>query len=115
MNGNTTLAENLCDFSGFQQSFRAFQSLKNSKHGLKLPGLTQFSPEQLFFIQYAQVWCEISSEEGDRKSIIDDHSPGRFRTMGIVTNSPQFGPLFSCKPGSPMNPVDKCHLWAPQS
>lgn len=76
-----------------------------------LPGLERWTQEQLFFIQFAQVWCEISSQEGDEKSLLDAHSPGRFRANGALENAPQFARAFGCKPGTPMNPPDKCKLW----
>ena len=113
LNGNATLDENLCDFAGFQQSYAAFHSLGSSQvnYDQRLPGLQQFTVDQLFFVQYAQMWCEVSSEDGHRKSVHDSHSPGRYRTIGIAVNSPQFGNVFDCPRGSPMNPIDKCKLW----
>ncbi|KAI1280597.1 Membrane metallo-endopeptidase-like 1 [Halotydeus destructor] len=115
LNGNSTLDENLCDFSGFQQSFAAYKKLAESRSSYqqRLAGLTHFTTDQLFFIQYAQVWCEVSNEEGHRKSARDSHAPGRFRTIGVVVNSPQFGPAFNCPVDSPMNPSKKCKLWSP--
>lgn len=47
--------ENICDFSGFQQAYYAFQLNKSDEDDVLLPGLTNLSPEQIFFLQYAQV------------------------------------------------------------
>lgn len=108
-----TLEENICDFAGLQQAYLAFKSdeLRTKEHIL-LPGLTNFTTDQLFFVQYAQVWCEISSREGYQKSLVDSHAPGRFRANGVVSNSPQYARAFNCKPGRLMNPIEKCNLWS---
>lgn len=111
VNGNLTLEENICDFAGFQQAYRAFIN-SGYKSNVRLPGMTSFTSDQLFFIQYAQVWCEIANDDGHKKSITDTHSPGRFRANGVLVNSKQFGDAFNCEPNSPMNPVDKCRLWS---
>lgn len=115
LDGNLTMDENVCDFVGFQKALQAFQSLHQPD--VRLPGLREFSPDQIFFIQYAQVWCEVTdpSQQTDNKPHTDAHSPGRFRTNGVIVNSPQFGQLFACQSGSPMNPANKCHLWSPSS
>lgn len=70
-------SENICDFSGFQQAYLAYQHNKDEDDDVLLPGLTELSPEKLFFVQYAQVWCEISGKEGYRKALLDSHAPGR--------------------------------------
>lgn len=70
-------SENICDFSGFQQAYLAYQTNKEDDDDVLLPGLTDLSPEKLFFVQYAQVWCEISNKEGYRKALLDSHAPGR--------------------------------------
>lgn len=111
LDGNITLDENVCDFAGFQQAFHAYTSTKPD-YDVRLPGLGDFTTEQLFFIQYAQVWCEVTSLESDERAAHDSHSPGRFRTLGVATNSPQFGRIFDCKVNSPMNPEKKCSLWS---
>lgn len=77
-----------------------------------LPGLGAFTADQLFFVQYAQVWCEISNREGYHKSLLDSHAPGRFRANGVVSNSPQYAKAFGCQIGQPMNPAEKCDLWS---
>lgn len=111
LDGNITLDENVCDFAGFQQALHAFTSTKPD-YDVRLPGLTEFTTEQLFFIQYAQLWCEVTSLESDQRAPHDNHSPGRFRTLGVTTNSPQFGPTFGCQVHSAMNPERKCGLWS---
>ncbi len=56
MNGILTQGENIADNGGLHESFRAYQnSVEQLGPEPRLPGLTQFSPEQLFFVGYAQV------------------------------------------------------------
>ena len=77
-----------------------------------LPGLTQFTPEQMFFISYAQVWCEIQTPESLLGQVLGDvHSPGEFRVIGPAGNSEDFQREFSCPADAPMNRADKCKLW----
>merc|ERR1712210_373940 len=78
-----------------------------------LPGLTQFTPEQMFFISNAQVWCEISTPEALLGQVLGDpHSPGRFRVIGPVGNSEDFQTAYGCPADSAMNRGDdKCLLW----
>ncbi|MHB2009855.1 MAG: M13-type metalloendopeptidase, partial [Acidobacteriaceae bacterium] len=71
-----------------------------------------FTPEQQFFIGYAQNWCT-----NDRPAFVrllvqsDGHSPNRLRANGVVRNMPEFAHAFSCKQGQPMAPVDRCRVW----
>ena len=111
LDGNATLDENVCDFAGFQQAYYAYHSSRHNAD-VRLPGLLHLTPDQLFFLQYAQVWCEVTSLESDERAAHDSHAPGRFRTLGVATNSPQFAPAFGCAVGTPMNPADKCSLWS---
>lgn len=81
MNGNTTLEENICDFASFQTVYTIFESLEAAEK-VRPPGLEQFSLEQIFFLHYSQLWCEVAAKEGHLKSLQDNHSPGRFRANG---------------------------------
>ncbi|CAG2168038.1 unnamed protein product [Oppiella nova] len=110
LNGNHTLEENICDFAGLQQSYTAYKLNKDNTF-VQLPGLTNYTSDQLFFIQYAQIWCEVVSLEGHRRSLLDDHSPGRYRANGVLVNSEQFSKAFLCPKDSVMNPSAKCGLW----
>jgi endothelin-converting enzyme/putative endopeptidase len=39
------------------------------------------------------------------------HSPGRYRTNGVVSNMPEFAKAFSCKPDAPMVRANACRVW----
>ena len=70
------------------------------------------SPEQRFFVGYAQWACESVRPETQRVlALTDAHSPGRYRVNGVVANIPEFAAAFACKPGAPMAPVNRCRVW----
>ena len=72
-------------------------------------GLT---PEQRFFVGYAQWACENNRPENQRLTAkTDPHSPGRYRVNGLVVNMPQFEEAFVCKAGQPMVRKDRCRIW----
>uniref|UniRef100_A0A0M3J3J7 Peptidase_M13 domain-containing protein n=1 Tax=Anisakis simplex TaxID=6269 RepID=A0A0M3J3J7_ANISI len=78
----------------------------------RLPGLEQYTNDQIFFLSYAQTWCGISKPEATiRQVLTDPHAPVQFRVDGVVVNQPEFAEAFHCKLGSPMNPVKKCVVW----
>lgn len=111
LNGKLTAGENIADNGGLKQSWSAFQlwQERNGGPGPTVPGL---SAEQLFFVAHGQVWCSLSSEESDRLRVTTDpHALPRYRVVGPIQNHPAFGEVFGCKPGTPMNPVDKCVVW----
>jgi predicted metalloendopeptidase len=75
----------------------------------KLNGLT---PQQQFFLGFAQVWCENSTDANARvRAMTDPHSPGQFRTNGVVQNMKEFEQAFGCKEGDPMVSEKACRVW----
>jgi len=81
VNGQNTQGENIADNGGVRESFRAYKlSVDAQGPESKLPGLLDYTPEQMFFISYAQVWCERITDQGLLNQILTDpHSPGKFR------------------------------------
>lgn len=78
----------------------------------KLPGLQEYSIEQLFMISVANACCEnLTKEELLAQLEYDTHSPFEFRVKGMMMNSPEFSKMFGCKKGDPMNPDKKCEVW----
>lgn len=68
--------------------------------------------DQLFFLKFAQSWCQIMTDEG----MIDAlktwrHSLGKFRVIGTLSNFAEFSKAYKCQPGTPMNPREKCSVW----
>ncbi|KAJ7306527.1 hypothetical protein JRQ81_009887 [Phrynocephalus forsythii] len=112
VNGRHTLGENIADNGGLKAAYRAYQNWvrKNgAEETLPTLGLTN---DQLFFVGFAQVWCSVRTPESSHEGLVtDSHSPSRFRVIGSLSNSKAFSEHFQCRPGSPMNPRQKCEVW----
>ncbi|KAM3959234.1 LOW QUALITY PROTEIN: neprilysin-4-like [Aphomia sociella] len=113
LDGVNTQGENIADNGGVKQAFRAYLHWlqKHDAADETLPGLNH-THTQLFFLNFAQVWCGAMRPEAMRNKLKTAvHSPGRFRVIGTLSNSHDFAREFRCPPGSPMNPTDKCTVW----
>ncbi|KAJ9587776.1 hypothetical protein L9F63_018802 [Diploptera punctata] len=112
LNGRTYLGENIADNGGVRQSYMAYQKHK-SRQGPepKLPGLEQYTHEQLFFISFAHMYCSNYSEDLAKVMLSRDHSPDRYRVIGSLSNMEEFSQVWRCSKQSSMNPEKKCVLW----
>ncbi|MBX9690278.1 MAG: M13 family metallopeptidase [Candidatus Obscuribacterales bacterium] len=102
VNGKLTLGENIADLGGVSIAYDALErALKKDPSKRKnIDGLT---PEQRFFISFAQIWRNnIREAEAKRRITVDPHSPGQFRSIGPLMNYQEFYDAFNIKPGSPM-------------
>ncbi|MBF9236637.1 M13 family metallopeptidase [Hymenobacter sp. BT683] len=100
VNGKLTMGENLADLGGLTIAYAAFKKTPQAKAGKTIDG---FTPEQRFFLGYAQIWRNNSRPEALRQQVqTDPHSPGEFRTNGPLMNMPEFFEAFGCKDGSKM-------------
>jgi endothelin-converting enzyme/putative endopeptidase len=110
VNGKLTLGENVADNGGLRIAYMALMEALEGKPREKIEGYT---PEQRFFLGFAQVWCQnITPEAARLRAQTDPHSPGEFRTNGTVSNMPEFWKAFSCKPGQPMVRAENaCRVW----
>lgn len=109
INGKLTLGENAADNGGIRL---AYMALMDRLAGKVLPKKDGFTPQQQFFLGYAQIWCENSTEQNSRyQAITNPHSPGEFRVNGVVRNLEEFRDAFQCKPGDPMVSTDPCRVW----
>jgi endothelin-converting enzyme/putative endopeptidase len=107
LNGKLTLGENTADNGGVRVALRA---LHESSPEAK--GIDGFTPDQRFFLGFAQVWCENRTSESARLlAQVDPHSPGRYRVNGTVSNMPEFQKAFGCKEGQAMVRENMCHVW----
>ncbi|XP_069649040.1 neprilysin isoform X3 [Haliaeetus albicilla] len=112
LSGINTLGENIADNGGVRQAYKAYENFVK-KHGKEklLPGL-EMNHKQLFFLNFAQVWCGTYRPEYAVNSIKTDvHSPGKFRVIGSLQNSPEFSEAFSCTKTDYMDPAKKCRVW----
>ncbi len=100
VNGKLTLGENIADFGGLKIAYAAFERAMAGKSRARVDG---FTPEQRFFIAYANAWrTKIRPEAMILQSRTDPHSPGQWRVIGAISNLPEFAQAFGCKPGDPM-------------
>jgi putative endopeptidase len=111
VNGKLTLGENVADLGGEILAYMAWKDATKDKNLQPGDGLT---PEQRFFIGFAQWDCANERPEDMRmRAITDPHSPARYRINGVVVNMPDFAAAFSCKPGQPMvkPAANVCRVW----
>lgn len=109
LNGKLTLGENAADNGGIRL---AYMALMDSLANHVLPKKDGFTPRQQFFLGYAQIWCENTTEQSSRlQANTNPHSPGQFRVNGVVQNVPEFGQAFGCKLGDPMVAANPCRVW----
>jgi putative endopeptidase len=109
LNGHLTLGENTADNGGARVAYRALQK---SLEGKPRPLIDGFTPEQRFFLGFANVWCQNQTEQAARQlAQTDSHSPGRFRVIGTISNMEEFRDAFSCKAGQPMVRENACRAW----
>ncbi|XP_063703572.1 neprilysin-4 [Culicoides brevitarsis] len=117
VDGENTQGENIADNGGIKQAYKAYKKWLEAQTDPEvlehetLPGLNATST-QLFFLNFAQVWCGAMRPEASRNKLKTAvHSPGKFRVIGTLSNSPDFAKEYNCPVGSPMNPEKKCKVW----
>jgi endothelin-converting enzyme/putative endopeptidase len=118
VNGKLTLGENVADNGGLRLAFMAFMA-RAAESGKTPPSTPEekaasakYTPQQQFFLGYAQNWCTNERPEFMRMvAQVDPHSPDAIRVRGVVVNAPEFAHAFGCKPGQPMAPVKSCRVW----
>jgi len=111
VNGQLTLGENIADLAGLTISYDAYQ---HSLIGKSRKSIDGFTPEQRFFIGFAQVWRNNARPEYSRQQVMTDpHSPGKFRVYGPLSNMPQFYEAFGVKAGDKMyrEEKDRAKIW----
>jgi len=111
INSKLTLGEDVADLGGELLAYMAWQDATKGQTLQPRDGLT---PEQRFFVGFAQWACENDRAEELRvRATTDPHSPGKYRINGVVVNMPEFAKAFSCKTGQPMTkPPEKiCKVW----
>ena len=100
VNGKLTLGENLADLGGLSIAYGALQKALAGKPRLRIDG---FTPEQRFFLSYAQLWRQNVRPEALKLRInTDPHSPGVFRCDGPLSNMTEFAQAFGLKDGDRM-------------
>ncbi len=107
--GKLTLGENTADNGGLRISHMALLDVLAATPEGTVEG---FTPDQRFFLGYAQIWCANQTPETLRlQALTNEHSAPQYRVNGVVSNSPDFAKTFGCKEGSPMIRKPVCRVW----
>ncbi|XP_043656200.1 neprilysin-4-like [Drosophila teissieri] len=119
---STAQSENIADNGGTRLAYAAYRKwfesqITNSSSVSQvlaketLPNL-RYSANQLFFISFAQVWCNDAHPSVKALQVsTDQHMPGKFRVIGSLSNFEEFSKEFNCPAGAAMNPKEKCILY----
>ncbi len=111
INGGLTQGENTADIGGIAIAYDAFKMTKQGSDTAKLDGLT---PDQRFFLAYAQGWRSKIKDEALRTQInTNPHSPAKYRVWGPLMNHDAFYSAFNIKEGDKMYvaPKDRIKIW----
>ena len=110
-NGQFTMGENIADHGGLRVAYSAFKNTEQGKGNTQIDG---FTPDQRFFLSYANVWAaNITKEEMLRRTKVDPHSLGVNRVNVAIRNLEEFFNAFNVQPGMKMwrDPADRVIIW----
>ncbi|KAG8995664.1 hypothetical protein FRB94_008889 [Tulasnella sp. JGI-2019a] len=115
LNGNLTAGENIGD-AGLIYAYHAWQNqaadAMASGSDFTLPGLQDYSRDQLFFLAMARIWAMNMQTAAEVQQVRSNpHSPVKYRVMGTLSNIPEFAKAFKCSANAKMNPKKRCTLW----
>jgi endothelin-converting enzyme/putative endopeptidase len=109
VNGKLTLGENVADGGGIRIAHLALAQVLGEKQPAPIDG---FTTDQRFFLGWARVWCENSTDEFKRLlAQTNPHAPAEDRVNGALGNMPEFQQAFACKAGTPMVRENVCRVW----
>jgi endothelin-converting enzyme/putative endopeptidase len=112
LNGKLTLGENLADLGGLWLAWIAWQDKARAAHVDMDDKTDGYTPEQRFWIAYAQQWCTQTRPEQLRtQAQTDPHAPDEYRSNVVLSDLPEFAKSFSCKKGSKMVAEKPCRIW----
>jgi putative endopeptidase len=110
-NGKLVLGESIADLGGLTIAYNALEKDLKGKPRPLIDGMT---PEQRFFVAYAQVWAANDRPEFERLMVnLDPHALDRFRGIAAPSNMPAFAKAFDCKEADAMvRPAAvRCQIW----
>jgi putative endopeptidase len=111
INGKLVNGESVADLGGATIALRAYEKSLEGKQRQTIDG---FTPEQRFFLGFAQVWGEnMSPQEATRRALTDPHAQGPFRVNGTVQNMPEFWKAYNCTDSDKMvrDAAKRCSIW----
>lgn len=110
-NGTFTMGENIADHGGLRVAYAAFKKTEQGKGNTLIDG---FTPDQRFYLSYANVWAaNITKEEILRRTKVDPHSLGKNRVNVALRNLETFFDAFGIKAGDAMFRAeeDRVSIW----
>jgi putative endopeptidase len=110
-NGKLVLGESIADLGGLNLAYRALQKAEKGKKPALIGGLT---PDQRFYLSYAQIWASNDRPEFERLMVnTNPHPLARFRAIAAPSNMPEFAHAFDCKEGAAMARPSaiRCQIW----
>ena len=110
-NGRFTLGENIADQGGLRVAYTAYHNLPGDRNDETIDG---FTPDQRFYLAYANVWAgNIRDEEILLRTKTDPHPLGKWRVNGTLRNIDPFFTAFNIKPGDKMYlaPEERIVIW----
>jgi endothelin-converting enzyme/putative endopeptidase len=112
LNGKLTLGENLADLGGLWLAWLAWLDKAETAH-LDMNAKTDgYTPDQRFWVAYAQQWCTQTRPEQLRSQAEGDpHAPDEYRTNTVLQDLPEFAKSFSCKKTAAMVAPMPCRVW----
>jgi putative endopeptidase len=109
VNGKLTLGENIADLGGLTIAYAALKKAQEGKP--KVGEIDGFTPEQRFFLAWAQIWrANYRPEEIRRRLIVDVHALSQFRVNGPLVNMTEFQDAFGSKDGDGMFRSEKARV-----
>ena len=114
INGELTLGENIADDGGVKLAYAALQKALAKNPQAREQKIDGFTPEQRFFLGWAQVWrANIRDEALKLRLNTDPHSPAKYRCNGPLSNTPEFQAAFGLPDNCPMvrPPEKRVSIW----
>jgi len=112
LNGKLTLGENLADLGGLWLAWEAWLDKAAAAHLDMSATEDSYTPEQRFWIAYAQQWCTQTRPERLRtQAQTDPHAPDEYRTNTVLQDLPEFAKSFSCRKTAAMVNPNPCRVW----
>ena len=112
LNGKLTLGENLADLGGLWLAWLAWQDKVQAQHLDMMAKTDGYTPEQRFWIAYAQQWCTDTRPEQLRSQAqTDPHAPDEYRTNSVLQDLQEFAKSFNCKLPDKMVSAKPCRVW----
>jgi putative endopeptidase len=112
LNGKLTLGENIADLGGLWLAWLAWLENARTTHLDMNTKTDGYTPDQRFWIAYAQQWCTQTRPEQLRtQAQTDPHAPDEYRTNTVLSDLPEFAKSFSCKKTDKMVNPNPCRVW----